>query len=59
MAGAVKLVGRGVQTGKVVDIPASTVPAARITSTASKTRRLPIMSPSRPRIGVSTEAESK
>lgn len=38
---------------------ASTAPTSRIDSTTIRTLRLPIMSPRRPRIGVSTEAESR
>ena len=38
---------------------ASAVPAASTTSTATSTRFLPYMSPSRPAIGVTTEAESR
>ena len=45
--------------GSVVASPASTVPAARSASTTSRIFRLPAMSPSRARIGVRTDAESR
>ena len=38
---------------------ATRVPTASVASTPMSTRRLPAMSPSRPRIGVSTEAASR
>ena len=38
---------------------ATTVPMVRVVSTAMRTRRLPTMSPRRPRIGVRTDADSR
>ena len=43
-------------TGSVVATAASSVPAARPASTTTSVRFLPNMSPSRPAIGVATEA---
>ena len=46
-------------TPRELDTAARRVPAARITSVHSSMRSLPYMSPSRPRIAVPTEAESR
>ena len=46
-------------SASVVARPDKTVPATRAAMVASSIRRLPNMSPSRPMIGVATEADSK
>ena len=46
-------------TGSVVASAARSVPPARQTSTTSSIRFLPNMSPSRPAIGVATDAASR
>lgn len=48
-----------ISTARFVASAATSVPAARAASTPMRTLRLPAMSPSRPRMGVRTDADSR
>ena len=48
-----------ISTVSECDSAPSSVPAAKTTSVQIRTRSLPSMSPSRPRIGVATDADSR